>query len=296
MEVVLIRVGCEEPLTDFRFCLDPAQTTCLPASTPATTPVVTSNASAILDKLETETSNFLSPWSHGEGLISSLVSGKSCDSQGERNSIVKVKTYSCISVLKQMISVFRLEITSGSLQNLSLTHGVDTPPMTLSQLELQIAFAWNFPKLSKSWCRFQPSLVMYTFLLGEGNGNPLQYACLENPMEREAWQSMGSQKFRIQQLSNNNSNTVTQGFLGGSLGKESACNAGDPGSIPESGRYPGEGKGNRLQYFCPGNLMDRGTWQATVHGVTRVGRDLVTKPPPHCNFSLLLQILLMTIY
>ena len=96
-----------------------------------------------------------------------------------------------------MISVFRLEITSGSLQNLSLSHGVDTPPMTLSQLELQIAFAWNFPKLSKSGCRFQPSLVMYTLLLEEGNGNPLQYACLENPMEREAWQSMGSQKFRI---------------------------------------------------------------------------------------------------
>ena len=262
MEVVLIRVRCGEPLTDFRFCLDPAQTTCLPASTP----VVTSNASAILDKLGTETSNFLSPWSHGGGLISSMVSEKSCDSQGERNSIVKVKTQSCISVLKQMISVFRLEITSGSLQNLSLSHGVDTPPMTLSQLELQIAFAWNFPKLSKSGCRFQPSLVMYTLLLEEGNGNPLQYACLENPMEREAWQSMGSQKFRIQQLSNNNSNTVIQGFLGRSLGRESACNAGDPGSIPESGRYPGEGKGNRLQYFCPGNSMDRETWQATVHG------------------------------
>ena len=96
-----------------------------------------------------------------------------------------------------MISVFWLEITSGSLQNLSLTHGVDAPPMTLSQLELQIAFAWNFPMLSKFGCRFQPSLVMYTLLLGEGNGNLLQYACLENPMERGAWQSMGSQKFTI---------------------------------------------------------------------------------------------------
>ena len=63
-----------------------------------------------------------------------------------------------------MISVFWLEITSGSLQNLSLTHGVDAPPMTLSQLELQIAFAWNFPMLSKFGCRFQPNLVMYTLL------------------------------------------------------------------------------------------------------------------------------------
>ena len=46
------------------------------------------------------------------------------------------------------------------------------------------------------------------------------------------------------------------GFPGGSDGKESACNAGDPGSIPGSGRSPGEGNGNPLQYSCLGNLMD----------------------------------------
>ena len=61
---------------------------------------------------------------------------------------------------------------------------------------------------------------------------------------------------------------MTQGFLGGSNGKESACNAGDPGSIPGSGRSPGEENGNPLQYSCLGNPMDRGTWWATVHGVT----------------------------
>ena len=49
--------------------------------------------------------------------------------------------------------------------------------------------------------------------------------------------------------------------------KESACNAGDPGSIPVSGRCPGEGNGNPLQYSCLENSMDRGAWQATVHGV-----------------------------
>ena len=49
--------------------------------------------------------------------------------------------------------------------------------------------------------------------------------------------------------------------------KESACNAGDPGSIPASGRCPGEGNGNPLQYSCLENSMDRGAWQATVHGV-----------------------------
>ena len=42
---------------------------------------------------------------------------------------------------------------------------------------------------------------------------------------------------------------------------------------------PGEGNGNPLQYSCLGNPMDRGAWQATVHGVTRVGHDLMTKPP-----------------
>ena len=59
------------------------------------------------------------------------------------------------------------------------------------------------------------------------------------------------------------------GFLGGSDSKESACNAGDPGSIPESGISPGEGNGNPLQYSCPENPMDRGAWRATVHGVTK---------------------------
>ena len=61
---------------------------------------------------------------------------------------------------------------------------------------------------------------------------------------------------------------MAQGFLGGSNGKESACNAGDPGSIPGSGRSPGEENGNPPQYSCLGNPMDRGTWWATVHGVT----------------------------
>ena len=49
-------------------------------------------------------------------------------------------------------------------------------------------------------------------------------------------------------------------------GKESLCNSGDPGSIPGSGRFPGEGNGNPLQYSCLENPMDRGAWWATVHG------------------------------
>ena len=52
-------------------------------------------------------------------------------------------------------------------------------------------------------------------------------------------------------------------------GKESACNSGDAGLIPGSGRSAGEGNGNPLQYSCLGNPMDRGAWQATVHGITK---------------------------
>ena len=57
-------------------------------------------------------------------------------------------------------------------------------------------------------------------------------------------------------------------FPAGSDGKESACNVGDLGSIPGSGRPPGGGHGNPLQYSCLENPTDRGAWWATVHGVT----------------------------
>ena len=59
--------------------------------------------------------------------------------------------------------------------------------------------------------------------------------------------------------------------------QETACNAGDPDSIPGSGKSPGEGNGNPLQYPCLGNPMDRAAWWALVHGVARVGHNLATK-------------------
>ena len=63
------------------------------------------------------------------------------------------------------------------------------------------------------------------------------------------------------------------------MAQESACNAGDPGSILGLGRSPGEENGNSLQCSCLGNPMDSGAWQVTFHGVTRVRHDLVTKSP-----------------
>ena len=59
------------------------------------------------------------------------------------------------------------------------------------------------------------------------------------------------------------------GFPSVSDGKESACNEGDLGSIPELVRSPGEGNGNSLQYSCLENSMDREAWRTMVHGVTK---------------------------
>ena len=87
---------------------------------------------------------------------------------------------------------------------------------------------------------------------------------LFDPIDYSPWNSPGQNK----------------GFSHSSVGKESACNAGDLGSIPGSGRCPGEENGHPLQYSCLENPMDRGAWRATVHGVARVGHDLATKPPP----------------
>ena len=60
-----------------------------------------------------------------------------------------------------------------------------------------------------------------------------------------------------------------RGFPGGSVVMNPYANAGDVGLIPASGRSPGGRNGNSLQYSCLGNPMDRGAWQATVHGVTK---------------------------
>ena len=76
---------------------------------------------------------------------------------------------------------------------------------------------------------------------------------------------MGGKLCRILKTTKTLAFTMNEmGFPGGSDGKESACNAGEPGMIPGSERSPGQGNGYPLQYSC---LMDRGAWQATVHRV-----------------------------
>ena len=77
--------------------------------------------------------------------------------------------------------------------------------------------------------------------------------------------------FRVQISSGYTNSKIlrSEGFPGGSGGKESACSVGDSGLILGSGRFPGEGSGNPLQYSCLENPMDGGAWKATVHGVAK---------------------------
>ena len=67
---------------------------------------------------------------------------------------------------------------------------------------------------------------------------------------------------------------------GSSVGKESACSAGDPGFNPWVCKIPWEGNGNPLRYSCLENPMNRGAWRATVYGAARVRHNLVNKPSP----------------
>ena len=85
-------------------------------------------------------------------------------------------------------------------------------------------------------------------------------------------QSMESQRFghnRVTKHHGNNSIYSIKGFPSGSVVKNLPVNAGDADSIPASGRSPGEGNGNLLQYSYLENLTNRGAWQATVHGIAK---------------------------
>ena len=101
---------------------------------------------------------------------------------------------------------------------------------------------------------------------GEGKSYPLQYSGLENSVDSvvhgvtKSWTRLSDFHFRL-------------GFPCSSDGKESTRNAGDLGSIPGSGRSPGGGHGNQLQYSCLENPMDRGAWLVQSMEVKRVGHD-----------------------
>ena len=106
----------------------------------------------------------------------------------------------------------------------------------------------------------------------------LLWRCTEQHVENPVFNELGLQKGSFH----------TEDFPGGSDGKASAYNAGDLGSIPGSGRTPGEGNGNPLQYYFLENPMDRGAWQVIVHGVAKSQTQLnnFTLSSHHCYLKL----------
>ena len=123
---------------------------------------------------------------------------------------------------------------------------------------------------------------------GEENGYPLQFSCLENPMDRGAWGGGRGRAFMgVTKESDMTEHTHAEWDLilsifcskfclqsslvlpGDTVGKESACSAEDLGLIPGSGRSLGVGNGNPFQYSCLENPMDRRAWWTTVHWVAK---------------------------
>ena len=94
-------------------------------------------------------------------------------------------------------------------------------------------------------------------------GTHSSYFSLENPMNRGAWWATVHGVAKSQPWLSNQAQNRSINYTG-SVVKNPSANAEDAGSIPGSGRSPGEGTGNPLQYFCLENSMDRGDWWATV--------------------------------
>ena len=95
---------------------------------------------------------------------------------------------------------------------------------------------------------------------GEGNGNPLQCSCLENPMDGESLVGYSPRGHKESDMTERFHLMVNLEFPDDSHGKSSGYNEGDLGSIPGLGRSSAEGKGNPLKYSCLENPMDRGAW------------------------------------
>ena len=125
--------------------------------------------------------------------------------------------------------------------------------------------------MGEKWCYSKVGFYVPSGLMVDQNGQKLQMSSprqnlslkQENHLlpliKQDKWFSNFSTLLRL----------TNMGFPVGSDGKESACNV-DVGQIPASGRSSGEGNGNPPQYSCLENFMDRGAWQATVHGVTEL--------------------------
>ena len=110
--------------------------------------------------------------------------------------------------------------------------------------------------------------------IGEGNGNPLQCSCLENPRDGEAWWAavygVAQSRTRLKRLSSSSSSSILyEASLVAQTVKNLPANAGDLGLIPQMRWSTREVNGYPLQYSCLENSMDRGAWWAPVHEVAK---------------------------
>ena len=104
--------------------------------------------------------------------------------------------------------------------------------------------------------------------IGEGNGNPLQCPCLENPRDSGAWWAAVYGVAQSRTWLSDLAAWLCHGFCSGSVVKNIPDNR-DLGLIPGLRGSPGERNDNSLQYSCLGNPMERGTWWAIVHGISK---------------------------
>ena len=136
--------------------------------------------------------------------------------------------------------------------------------------------AWKIPRVEEPGRLYSPwgrkesdttERLHFHFSLsriGEGNGNPLQCSCLENPRDWRTWWAADMGLHRVGHAWSDLAAVAAAATDCGSAGKESTCNVGDLGSIPGLGRSPGEGKGYPLQYSGVKNSMG-----CIVHGITK---------------------------
>ena len=128
-------------------------------------------------------------------------------------------------------------------------------------------------------CRKEELLCIWRATHGSPVFSQGYFIILNSSGQNNPYKAKGNMMWSDAKLWLNNSLNLFMSFPHSSVSKESACSAGDLGSIPGSGRSPGEGTGNPLQYSCLENPLDRGAWQITVPGIARVRHDLATKPP-----------------
>jgi len=117
--------------------------------------------------------------------------------------------------------------------------------------------------------------------IGEGNGNPLQCPCLENPRDSGAWWAaiygVAQSRTWLKRLSSSHSSITSLGFPGGTVIMSPPANTGDTSSTSGSGRYPGVGNNNPLEYSCLENSMAEEPGGLQSMGSQRVRHDWVTE-------------------